>query len=82
MQLLSKTVTSIDVAVAEQGHAMEVDFRDIPELQQFVVANVEPTGKKLGVGAYGSVEEVKIPGAIVLQRKFTISYRIQVVKMT
>jgi len=28
-----------------------------------VVANVQPTGKELGTGAYGSVEEVEIPGA-------------------
>ena len=51
------------MAVAGQAHAMQVDFQDIPELQQFVVANVQPTGKQLGTGAYGSVEEVEIPGA-------------------
>ena len=51
------------MAVAEQTHVVEVDFQDIPELQQFVVANVQPTGRQLGTGAYGSVEEVKIPGA-------------------
>ena len=48
------------MAVAEQAL---VDFQDIPELQQFVVANVQPTGRELGTGAYGSVEEVEIPGA-------------------
>ena len=48
------------MAVAEQAR---VDFQDIPELQQFVVANVQPTGRELGTGAYGSVEEVEIPGA-------------------
>ena len=67
--LVHRCCLLIDMAVAEQAHAMEVDFRDIPELQQFVVANVEPTGKKLGVGAYGSVEEVKIPGAICAAKK-------------
>ena len=41
-----------------------VDFQTIPELQQFVVPNVRPTGKELGRGAYGTVEEVEIPGAI------------------
>jgi len=41
-----------------------VDFQTIPELQQFVVANVRPTGKELGRGAFGKVEEVEIPGAI------------------
>ena len=41
-----------------------VDFQTITELQEFVVPNVRPTGKELGRGAYGMVEEVKIPGAI------------------
>ncbi len=36
-----------------------------PELEQFVVATVDLTGKILGAGAYGSVEEVEIPGARV-----------------
>ena len=58
------------MAVAEQAHAMEVDFQDIPELQQFVVANVQPTGKELGTGAYGSVEEVEIPGATCAAKKY------------
>ena len=31
-----------------------------PELAQFVVPNVRPTGKTIGVGSYGSVEEVVI----------------------
>ena len=35
----------------------------IPELQQFVVPNVRSTGRELGRGAYGTVEEVEIPGA-------------------
>jgi len=57
------------MAVAGQAHAIEVNFRDIPELQQFVVANVQPTGKELGVGAYGSVEEVRMPGATCAAKK-------------
>ena len=40
-----------------------VDFQTIPELQQFVLPNVRPTGRELGRGAYGAVEEVEIPGA-------------------
>ena len=39
------------------------DFQAIPELQQFLVPNVHPTGRELGRGAYGTVEEVEIPGA-------------------
>ncbi|XP_064388827.1 probable serine/threonine-protein kinase drkD [Halichondria panicea] len=40
-----------------------------PELEQFIVATVELTGRVLGAGAYGSVEEVEIPGATVAAKK-------------
>ena len=40
-----------------------------PELEQFVVVNVQLTGVTLGAGAYGSVEEVEIPGARVAAKK-------------
>ena len=40
-----------------------------PELEQFVLKNVRLTGVSLGAGAYGSVEEVKIPGATVAAKK-------------
>ena len=39
-----------------------------PELEQFVVS-VTLTGATLGAGAYGSVEEVEIPGARVAAKK-------------
>ena len=35
-----------------------------PELQQFVLAEVRPTGRQLGVGSYGSVEEVEVNGLV------------------
>ncbi len=40
-----------------------------PELEQFTVTTVELTGRVLGAGAYGSVEEVEIPGATVAAKK-------------
>ena len=40
-----------------------------PELEQFVVVDVRLTGVNLGAGAYGSVEEVEIPGARVAAKK-------------
>ena len=40
-----------------------------PELEQFVVVGVQLTGVTLGAGAYGSVEEVDIPGARVAAKK-------------
>ena len=39
-------------------------FRDNPELQQFVLSDVQPTGRKLGVGSYGSVEELLANGLV------------------
>ena len=41
----------------------------VPELEQFIVAGVQLTEITLGAGAYGSVEEVKIPGARVAAKK-------------
>ena len=39
------------------------------ELQQFLLPNVRLTGRRLGAGAYGSVEEVAIPGALCAAKK-------------
>ena len=46
------------------GHRFE-----IPDLASFVVPNVRPTARELGKGAYGSVEEVEIPGAVCAAKK-------------
>ena len=35
-------------------------FRNDPQLQQYFLDGVAPTGKTLGVGSYGSVVEVKL----------------------
>ena len=35
-------------------------FRNNPELQRFLLSDVRTTGKKLGVGSYGSVEELEM----------------------
>ena len=48
----------------------EVNFQTIPELQQFVVPDVRSTGRELGRGAYGTVEEVEIPGATCAAKIF------------
>ena len=39
-------------------------FRNDRELQQFVLTDVTPTGRILGTGSFGSVEEVNKPLAI------------------
>ena len=40
-----------------------------PQLEQFIVVDVQLTEVSLGAGAYGSVEEVEIPGARVAAKK-------------
>ena len=40
-----------------------------PELRAFVLPNVRLTGTRIGAGAYGSVEEVEIPGAVCAAKK-------------
>ena len=44
-------------------------LRDIPELQPFLLLNVRLTGVRIGAGAYGSVEEIAVPGAICAAKK-------------
>ena len=44
-------------------------LRDHPELRPFVLTNVRLTGTRIGAGAYGSVEEVEIPGAVCAAKK-------------
>ena len=44
-------------------------LRDNPELQQFLLPNVRLTGVRIGAGAYGSVEEVAVPGAVCAAKK-------------
>ena len=44
-------------------------LRDFPELGEFVLDGVRLTGVKIGSGAYGSVEEVAIPGAICAAKR-------------
>ena len=39
-------------------------FRNNPELQRFVLHGVRPTGRQLGVGSYGSVEELEVNGLV------------------
>ena len=39
-------------------------FQNNPELQRFVLPGVCPTGRQLGVGSYGSVEELEMNGLV------------------
>ena len=42
-------------------HGASQAFRNNCQLQQFVLTDVTPTGRVLGTGSYGSVEEVCLP---------------------
>ena len=44
-------------------------LRDYPELRAFQLQNVRLTGTRIGSGAYGSVEEGEIPGAVCAIKK-------------
>ena len=55
--------------VAQPQHSMATQRITTPELERFVVVDVQLTGVSLGAGAYGSVEEVEIPGARVAAKK-------------
>ena len=48
---------------------------DNPELSPFVLSNVTVTGTRIGAGAYGSVEEVGIAGAICAAKKIHDIYQ-------
>ena len=39
-------------------------FQNNPELQRFVLPELRATGRELGRGAYGSVEELKVNGLV------------------
>ena len=39
-------------------------FQNSSELQRFVLHGVRPTGRQLGVGSYGSVEELEMNGLV------------------
>ena len=61
---------ALSVPVRETGgedmatsNRLGADLRNHPELQPFLLRNVTFTGKTIGRGSYGSVDEVTIPGA-------------------
>ena len=40
-----------------------------PNLQRFLIENARPTGRQLGVGSYGSVEELEVNGVVCAGKK-------------
>jgi len=56
--------THKQLSVVEMALRRRQAFRDNPELQQFVIPEARPTGRQLGVGSYGSVEELQVKGLV------------------
>ena len=50
------------------GHQLQA-LRNHPNLQRFLIANARPTGRQLGVGSYGSVEELEVSGIVCAGKK-------------
>jgi hypothetical protein len=44
-------------------------LQDDPGLRPFILSKVRFTGSRIGAGAYGSVEEVTIPGTVCAAKK-------------
>ena len=44
-------------------------LQEYPDLRPFVLTNVRPTGRLIGSGSYGSVEEVEMPGVTCAAKK-------------
>ena len=44
-------------------------LRNHPKLQRFLIANARPTGRQLGAGSYGSVEELEVSGVVCAGKK-------------
>ena len=44
-------------------------LRNHPNLQRFLIANARPTGRQLGAGSYGSVEELEVNGIVCAGKK-------------
>ena len=42
----------------------QISYRDIPELREYFLKNVQKTGKRLGSGAFGVVEELTVGGTL------------------
>ena len=51
------------------GEQIQQALQDAPQLCSFIIPNVRPTGKQLGGGSYGTVEELEIDGLVCAGKK-------------
>ncbi len=55
--------------MVRQQQVRGLDFRRVPQLQPFVLPNARPTGRRIGGGAYGTVEELDVDGLLCAGKK-------------
>ena len=53
----------------QQSRKIRQALQDAPQLRSFIIPNVRPTGRQLGGGSYGTVEELEIDGLICAGKK-------------
>ena len=54
---------------ATSGEQIGRALQGAPQLRSFIIPNVRPTGRQLGGGSYGTVEELEIDGLICAGKK-------------
>ena len=57
---------SLSLPASEQIHRA---LQEAPKLQPFIILNVRPTGRELGRGSYGVVEELDMEGVMCAGKK-------------
>ena len=53
----------------QQPRKLRQALQDAPQLRSFIIPNVRPTGRHLGGGSYGTVEELEIDGLVCAGKK-------------
>ena len=70
--MILSRATVLSMGARQSGLPQEHIHRALqndPQLHRFILSNVKPTGKKLGEGAYGCVEELEVNGRICAGKK-------------
>ena len=62
---LCRNLRFLEMAVRQQLQAL----RNHPNLQRLLIADARPTGRQLGAGSYGSVEELEVSGVVCAGKK-------------
>ena len=59
--------------MTENESAQFPNYRDVPELKDFLLDDVTSTGKRLGTGSFGTVVEVTIGGTLYAGKKLHVA---------